>query len=294
MQLHERASLILGIRYQDVRAATRPTEGFSDPLVSETDRTAVGTANAIVRITNNLSVIGSVGRAFRSPNLVERFFNGLTPEAGAFQAPNPGLEPETSLNLDFGVRYRDALLYVEGFVFRNEIRDGIRIAPRGNEVNGLPVFHNINVDKLRFTGVELLGDIVLPSGLSLGSNYTHLSSKDVLDPSNPVGESFSDKVNVQLGYRHPSDRFWLEYRLRHNGKRKDVDLGTNSVGEVLPAFTVHGLRGGVTVFRRGTHMHRVGIAVSNLTNELYAEFANVSFFRPEPRRRVTLTWDMNF
>ncbi len=294
VELHERASLVLGVRYQDIHAETRPTEGLTAPLVSETDRTAVGSANAIVRVTENLSVIGSVGRAFRSPNLVERFFNGLTPEGGAFQAPNPRLEPETSLNLDFGVRYRDALLYLEGFVFRNEIRDGIRIAPRGDEINGLPVFHNINVDKLRFTGVELSGDIMLPNGLFLGSNYTHLSSKDVLDPSNPVGESFSDKVNAHLGYRHPSDRVWIEYRVRHNGKRKDVDLGTNPVGDVLPAFTVHSARGGVTVFRRGSHTHRVGITVSNLTNQLYAEFANVSFFRPEPRRRVTLTWDMSF
>lgn len=294
IEVHQRASLILGVRYQDVNAATKETDGLSEPLESESDRTAVGAASAIVRVTDNVSVIGSVGRAFRSPNLVERFFNGLTPEGAAFQAPNPGLKPETSLNVDFGVRYRDALLYLEGFVFRNEIRNGIRIAPRGDEVNGLPVFHNVNVDKLRFTGIELSGDIGLPNGLFIGSNYTHLSSKDVLNPSNPVGDTFSNKVNIFAGYRHPGDRLWLEYRVRHNGKRKDIDLGTNPVGEVLPAFTVHSVRGGVTVFRRGTHTHRLGIVVANLTNRLYAEFANVSFFRPEPRRRVTLTWDMNF
>ena len=29
------------------------------------------------------------------------------------------------------------------------------------------------------------------------------------------------------------------------------------------------------------------VRVNNLTNELYAEFANASFFRPEPRRNVS-------
>ena len=57
---------------------------------------------------------------------------------------------------------------------------------------------------------------------------------------------------------------------------------------------VHGLRGGLTVFRRGGHTHRVGVAVENLTDELYAESSNVSFFRPEPARNVTLTYQVSF
>jgi outer membrane receptor protein involved in Fe transport len=73
-----------------------------------------------------------------------------------------------------------------------------------------------------------------------------------------------------------------------------VSLEDNPVGDVLPSFTVHGLRGGLTVFRRGGHTHRVGVAVENLTDELYAESSNVSFFRPEPARNVTLTYQVSF
>jgi hemoglobin/transferrin/lactoferrin receptor protein len=119
VQLTDRASLILGVRFQNVHAETDAGSRLSD-----TDRTLVAAANGIYEITDNLAAVASVGRAFRAPNLVERFFNGPTPEGLAFQAANADLAPETSLNVDVGLRYRDRLLNLEGFVFRNEIRDG--------------------------------------------------------------------------------------------------------------------------------------------------------------------------
>jgi hypothetical protein len=44
----------------------------------------------------------------------------------------------------------------------------------------------------------------------------------------------------------------------------------------------------------GTVTHGLTLAISNLTNELYAESANASFFRPEPKRSLTVTWDVSF
>ncbi len=295
IQISDRASVIVGGRFQDVRAATQRTPGLSDPLVDDSDQTLVGAINALFSVTDNLTLVGAVGRAFRSPNLVERFFNGPAPEGGGFQVPNPALGPETSLNFDVGIRYRDRLLYLEGFVFRNEIRNGIRIAATGDSLMGLPTFWNVNVDKLRFVGVELNGDVSLPVGISVAANYTHLDTKDVNDPENPVGDTFDDKLNAQLRYSHPSNRFWAAYEFRWNGERKDVFATTTpAVGPVLPSFATHAVRAGVTVFRRGTHTQRLGVAVTNLTNELYAEFANAAFFRPQPRRGVVVTWDVTF
>ncbi len=116
----------------------------------------------------------------------------------------------------------------------------------------------------------------------------------MIDETNPVGDTYSNKVNGEVRYRGVGDRVWIAYQLRHNGARKDVDLGTSPIGAVLPAFTVHSVYAGVTVWRRGLHTQRLGLALTNLTNELYAEFSNASFFRPAPRRGVTLTWDMSF
>jgi outer membrane receptor protein involved in Fe transport len=289
-----RLSLLFGARYQHVYAATRPTAGYTTPAVRSTDQTMVGAASAVVRVADAVSVVGTVGRAFRSPNLVERFFNGATPEGFGYQSPNPNLEAETSLNVDLGVRIRTARLFAEAFVFQNDIHDGIRIAPTGDSVQGLPEYQNVNVEKLRFRGVELNGQMRLDAGIMLGAGATWLDSKNVLDPSNPVGETYSSSYRGTIRYNHPGDRLFAEYELRANGDRKDVLPGTNPVGATLPGFTIHALRAGVVVVRNGLHTQRLGIGVTNLANALYAEFTNVSFFRPEPGRSVCLTYDVTF
>jgi len=297
-QFTSKTSLIVSGRYQHIRAATEQTPGLEITPETRTYNTVVGAANLLYEVTPMITLLGSVGRAFRAPNLVEQFFNGLTPEGAAYQVPNPDLEPETSLNFDLGARYRNRHLFLEAFWFRNEISNGIRIDATGDSLNGLPTFWNVNVDKLRFTGVEVAADVLLPAGFTVGGSYSHLSTKDVLNENNPIGDSYGDKFQADVGYRHPSDRFWLGYSLRHNGERKDSELsgpiGASPIGEVLPAFTVHSLRGGVTLFRRASHTHRVGVAVTNLTNALYAEFSNAGFFRPEARRGVTVTYDIAF
>ncbi len=289
-----RATVILGARYQDVNASTRETPGLTGPTVSATDRTVVGAANVIVGLTNRVSVLGSVGRAFRSPNLIERFFNG--PIEGLFQVPNTDLEAETSFNVDLGLRYRDSRFYFEGFVFQNQIFDGIRSQATGDTVATLPAFTNVNVEELRARGVELNGDVQLPLGFGVGAHFTHLDTQNVTEDQNsPIGDGFSTQIGGFLRYRAPSGRFFGEYTVRHNGERDDSEiLSGNPIGTTLPAFTVHSLRAGVTVFRRGTHAHRVTVAVRNLTNELYAEFANASFFRPEPGRHLVVAYDLTF
>ena len=83
------------------------------------------------------------------------------------------------------------------------------------------------------------------------------------------------------------------YNDRHNWAA-DISLEagepTPAAGDTLPAFTIQGLSGGVILFQRGTQEHSLTFAVDNLTDELYAEFSNVSFFRPEPGRHYTASY----
>jgi len=287
-------SVVLGVRFQDVQADADPTPGLDASLESQSHQAAVASAGVTVGVTKNLKLIGSLGRAFRAPNLVELFFSGPTPEGAAFQARNPDLEPETSVNVDIGARYRGRLFFVEGFVFRNKVKNGIRIAPTGNTINELPEFENVNVDELLFRGVELSGDVQLLNGAYFGGNYTYLSTEDELDKDNPVGESFSSKLNLHVGIEDPGERWFAEYRLRHNGERDEVLLVTSPIGPTLPSFTTHTVRGGLTVFENTSYRQRIGITIANLTDELYAEFSNASFFRPEPGRTLIVTWGLDF
>jgi hemoglobin/transferrin/lactoferrin receptor protein len=287
----DRVSLVLGARAQDIEARTRPETGT--PITSR-DRTLVGTANSVVRLAAGLNLVGSIGRGFRSPNLVERFFDGPTPEGSGYQRSSPDLRAETSVNIDLGLRYRRGVFSAEGFTFRNDVRDGIRIAPTGDSVNRLPAFRNVNVDRLRFSGTEVESSLLIGEYLTAHSSYTRLRSRNVLDPNNPVGTSYSTKTIGELEYHDRSGRGVLSYVVRRNGRQTDQQIGTNPIGSELPAFTVQSIRGSLSVFERGGVRGTLRLAMENLGNTLYAETSNASFFRPQPGRNVLASWSLDF
>jgi outer membrane receptor protein involved in Fe transport len=192
------------------------------------------------------------------------------------------------------VKYRLPRLYLEGFVFRNTIYDGIRIEATGDSVGPFPEFRNVNVDKLRFTGFELMGDWNLIGGFSTALSFTHLRSKDVINPNNPVGESYADKLALEARYTTPGGRLTAGYAVRYQARQKDVALGTSPIGSELPGFTVHSARVSARLLQSGPFSHTLTLALNNLTNRLYAESANVSFFRPEPGRNLSVTWPAGF
>ncbi|HEX9892544.1 MAG TPA: TonB-dependent receptor, partial [Gemmatimonadales bacterium] len=95
LALLERFSLGLGLRGQTIHSETRTTEGLPADRagISATDGTVVGSVSGRYQLTNAINLVGTVGRAFRAPNLVERYFEGAVPEGNGFQLANPDLAP---------------------------------------------------------------------------------------------------------------------------------------------------------------------------------------------------------
>ncbi len=294
ISLFPRSTLILGMRYQNVRAKTRATEGVTDPLFNSQDGTFVGAANFIYGITENLNVLFSVGRGFRSPNLPERFYHGVTPDGAGYQVRNTDLTPETSLNFDIGLRYRVDNFYIESTYFNNMIHDGIQIAATGEMFGRMPMWQNVNIEKLKLQGAELLTQYAFDFGLAFVGSFSYMKSENLENPELMNADTYGSRLNFNIRYADPSDFFWVEYHVRHNGDQKHVDLGTNPIGSIIPGFTVHALRAGITLLKNTPFPQRVGVVVGNLTNTLYSEFSNASFFRPAPKRHVVLTWSAQF
>jgi outer membrane receptor protein involved in Fe transport len=317
MQLGNRVGLILGGRYQGDKATPKPTENLRTGTLPESVKNDqfVGALNLLVQALPNLHLVGNVGSAFRSPNIVELFYDGPTPEGFAWQTPNPDLAPETSLNFDLGFKYRRSNVAFEGFYFQNEIEDQIGRAITDSMIGPFPVYTTVNTAKTRVKGVELLAEWQPILGFTIGATYTWLDGDDLTpvedgvdtDGPNPIGNSYSNRFTAELAYRQPNGRFWAAYQLRHNGEQdnagfesSDVDAscGIADDGTVttctIPSFTVMHLRGGVRLFNYGMTSHNLMIGVENLTNELYAEFANASFFRPNPKRTFVISWVTSF
>ncbi|HUP52621.1 MAG TPA: TonB-dependent receptor [Longimicrobiales bacterium] len=307
LDVGERLSFVAGGRYQHASAETITTPNLGNTPGSQSHSAWVGALNGMLEVADGLYLVASTGRGFRSPNLVELFFDGAVAEAGAYQAASEGLEPETSLNVDIGARYVTGSLadvgsvFVEAFYFRNKITDGIRARPvldAGSDTiqtQGLDTYRNVNIDEIVVDGVEVNADFLMDYGITFGGSFSTLSAEDAVDPENPIGESYSKKVTGRLGYRDPEGRFWGQWEIRHSGEQKDAALGSgNPLGGVLPAFTAQGLHGGVRLGEQDGFTTGLTLAVANLTNELYAETANASFFRPEPKRHVTLGLTVSF
>jgi len=290
-----RLELGAGARAQAIRSDTRETPGLpsSRAGVSSSNSALVGQVNAQWHLRPDVNVVASVGRAFRAANLIERYFEGATPEGNGYQVASPDLRPETSLNFDVGVKLRRQRFSGELTLFSNRIRDGIRIAPRGDTIGGFPAYQNENVDRLRDLGVEALAELALGRGLSILGSVTTLDSKNV-DSSNPVGDSYGSKVGAELGWTDRAGRGGLRYEVRHQGTRKDIALAGSPVGDRLPAFTVHAIRGELRLPMMGSVRPTLNMAVTNLTNVLYSEASNTSFFRPEPPRSVLAALRFDF
>jgi len=289
-----RLNVIVGARYQDNKAETRVTPNLPDAPVASTDRAVAGAVNALFALTDDISIIGTVGRGFRSPNLVERFFNGVTPEGSGYQSRNPDLKPETSLNTDLGVRVRRGIYSFEVFGFRTILTDGIRVVATGDSVSGFPEYQNVNIDKLGTWGVEAGGRALVAQLFTASASFTWLHQEDTNEPLTPVGQSYTSKLTAALRYDHPAGHFWSAVRARHEGATDQVALGTSPVGTRYPGFTTVAVDAGLRMFDTDRIRHDVTLSVENVGNALYAETGNAGFFRPAPARQVRLGWTTAF
>jgi outer membrane receptor protein involved in Fe transport len=308
----KRLKATLGARYQKVETQAKATPDWDVTGLDFEDDNVVGAVNLLFQATDNLNLLASWGTSFRAPNIIERLFNGPTPEGAGYQVLNADLTSETSENFDFGLKYRRQDAYFEAVWFRNDLTDGIvQHFLTDSEIAALPadtreaiessgfdvVVQQRNVAKLRYEGIESAIGYRAPFGLSVGANWTHLRDQRIGTSAAPVENQYSDKIAGFLRFDPASGRWWAEYRVRHNASDRVVlDEGEPPpvIGDTLPAFTVHTLGAGVVLYERGRQSHSLTLQVENLTDELYAEFSNASFFRPEPGRNYSASYRVRF
>jgi outer membrane receptor protein involved in Fe transport len=312
VQAGERLKVVGGVRWQKVETRAQSTPGWDISGLDFSDDNLVGAINFLFQATDSLNLIASWGTSFRAPNIIERLFNGVTPEGSGYQILNRDLTSETGENYDFGFKYRRRDAWMEAVWFRTDLSQGIIqdfLSPE--EIAALPadvradiaasgaqfVVQQRNVDQLQYEGIEVALGFRFRQSLSLGGNYTHLTGKRTGQAAVPVDDQYNDKMNAFLRFEPQGGRWWAEYNIRHNASA-DITLEPGepapAVGDSLPAFTIHALGGGVVLFQRGSQEHSLTFGVENLTDELYAEFSNATFFRPEPGRNYTASYRVRF
>lgn len=312
ISIGKRLLVTAGVRFNSVETVAKATPGWDVSGLGFSDRTFVGALSARYQLTPSISALASYGRGFRAPNIIERLFNGPTPEGSGYQLLNQELDSETSDNFDLGLKYSRGNAFMEAVAFRNEIDGGIvqaflsdaeiaqldaatRAAIEAARVDF--VVQQRNAAHLRYEGVELALGWRTGNGFILGGNYTWINAESIDAANPPTGDSYSNKIFGYARYQPDGSRFWAEYHVRHNGE-DDANIAPNEpvppVGLSLPAFTVHGIGAGARLFEINGLANELTLWVENATDELYAEFSNATFFRPEPGRTVKLSYRVTF
>ncbi|MEJ2084095.1 MAG: TonB-dependent receptor, partial [Acidobacteriota bacterium] len=123
-----RLTAIFGARWGRSETKAKPTPGTSQEIINLADFSddkLVGALNLTYAATDTFHLVGSIATAFRAPNIIERLFNGPTPEGFGYQILNPDLQSEESLNFDVGIKYQDRRAFFEATYFENEIDNAI-------------------------------------------------------------------------------------------------------------------------------------------------------------------------
>ncbi len=245
------------------------------PAGSDLDRVSPK-LGVVFRPLGTLAVFASYNYGFRAPPYGDVNVGFTNLAAGYTTLPNPDLKPESSDNLEAGVKFSRAGLRVDASAFYNTYHDFIQsFATLGvNPSTGLLEFQSQNVDSARIYGAELKA--VVPLGSSDGKlegltwqsavGYTRGSNRvtgQPLDTTDPL------RIVNGLDYRPAEARWQAGLAVTWVDARDRVDPAT---AQFLPPdyFTVD-LYGEIAL---GGHM-KLNAGVYNVADEKYWEWADV-------------------
>ncbi len=197
----------------------------------------------------------NVGTGLRFASLSERFFTGTTGRGQVIG--NPGLEPESSLSTDLGLRWYGNKAFLSGQVFHLAIDDYIERVDAGD----LRTFVNLTSGSL--VGFELDG-FCQPHERWLLTWSGHLIDGEEDGTGRPLADVPADRFQVGLSYRQGrwESRGHLQYRL----PKDDPASGEKAIprARLLSLSLAYEIREGLTLTA----------SAENLFDEIYFNSAD--------------------
>ncbi|OGD20473.1 MAG: hypothetical protein A2W03_02065 [Candidatus Aminicenantes bacterium RBG_16_63_16] len=187
-----RLDLLAGVRWDSLRMDAVPL-GAGAPVRAR-DEAATGFLAASYKFTEGLTGFINAGRAYRLPSLSERFYTGIS--GRGFIVGQPGLRPETSLNLDGGLKLLGKRIFAGVYAFRYEIGDMIeryRLNPT--------TYTYGNIAKGRLEGWELEAEYFVLPGWKVFGNLSAVRGRSL-----STGAALNDIPPLRL---YAGTRVWL-------------------------------------------------------------------------------------
>lgn len=288
-ELTDRFQLIGGVRIERFFSNSSPTSNFifptqlSDEQIEalglnglttglNTNQTAItGDLGLVYRLTNEISLTGRIGRSYRVPNLFERFFTGPG-SVGGLLVGNPNLDPESGVNFDTGVKFRNAKFAGSVTYFNNTYRNFLSNVLIDNSISG-GLFQTQNIGKARIQGFE--ADLEYPIRIGYGfltpsGNITYLRGDD-LEDGEPLNFISPLKTVLNLRWTNPNSNYYADWTTRIVNKQDRLsETFTAQNGGAEPGFVISDIGGGYT-FRREQYRLSLNLGIKNVFDRLYSE-----------------------
>ncbi|MBK1617500.1 TonB-dependent receptor [Lamprobacter modestohalophilus] len=263
-----------------------------------------GSLGAVYRLTDQVAIASNLGRGFRAPSLFELYADGVHGGVAAIQEGDPNLEPETSINVDLGLRWNTPRLQGSATVYRNAISDYIYLQDTGRSRNGLPIFAYQQDDAL-LTGLELEANWQLTEQLELSGTLDLVrGTNDRTDEDLPLlpADSLRLEATYWFAERGPIREPYLTLGLRHAAAKDAAPGEPFSQFDQLPfgtasteAYTLADLDLGFAFRAFGNRLARVDLTVRNLFDTEYRDFLDTyKGYALSPGRDIRLSLSVPF
>ncbi|MCF8034878.1 MAG: TonB-dependent receptor [Desulfarculaceae bacterium] len=208
ISLAPRWSLTAGLRYDWINSSTDGAPGHAiTSSMSQNDSAFSGSLGLLFRATDELNLYANLGRAFRAPTLLERYFYGPH-DSSKNDVGDPNLSPETSWNFDVGLKLRTARLGGMFSLFYNRIDNYIAKLDTGSEYTWS------NLDQAALYGGELSLDLDIHGGLSAFTTASYVVGENQQDDQDlPSIPPLNGKTGLRYDQELGSGRGWAEFSL---------------------------------------------------------------------------------
>ncbi len=275
-----RLHLNLGARYNAYHPDAVVSDVNTGAIRIDSRQTALtGSVFGLFRLTPAFDVIGGVAQGFRAPNIDDLTVLGRT--GSRFEVPNPALKPESSINLEAGVRGRtvgvagsgtyfltdiDGLIQreagtFEGRGFRDLDGDGVRGAAEPL------IFQRQNAGRARIQGVELETRLRLTTHWTASGMLVRMVGAEQIT-GNPLRRIPPTHGRALVGWSS-GGRLWAEGYSVFASRQTRLAPGDLTDARIpaggTPGFLTFNARGGLAV----NEALEMTLGLENLTNQTY-------------------------
>ena len=273
-----RLKIMPGLRYDRHKLSPDPNDevfltstAANQPPVASEDEAFSPKLGINLRLTRAFVLTGQYASGFRAPPY-SSVNNGFTNPAGGYRTlSNANLKPETSDNLEFGIKLLGKRGSLNLVYFHNDYEDFIDDAVfLGLSPDGLAEFQPRNVEAVSISGFEFAGDWQIGQSWKLKTAFADIEGEDQ-NSGLPLNRIEPRKWVVGLAYQSTNNRYGAELTATAvDGKdRSDVD----GDGLFLPA-NYH--LWDTTCYWNIDQAFTLNLGGFNLTDEAYHQWTNIN------------------